>query len=210
MSNFKNTQSIFHALILTAAVAATSSLALTASAQDTAQLDSAQLDAFTLADSNGDNGLDRNEFPVFISLKSGNNGTVSLVSDSTSYEIPFTNKDKNADGLLDTKELQMVERDIPAWDAPQESGQATETETETVEEVPVMEAPAVEAPVEDVPVIETPDVIEPEIQEPSIDELADDELTIEPMEEGTPDADEVDPLPEDIDEPEELEPQPKG
>jgi len=198
MSNFKNTQSIFHALMLTAGLTATSAVALTAAAQDTAQMD-----AFTLADSNGDNGLDRNEFPVFISVKSGNSATVSLVSDSTSYEIPFTNKDKNEDGLLDSKELQLVERDVPAWDAPQAT--ESEVETETVEEAPVMEVPAAEAPVEDdVPVIETPDVIEPDVQEPTIEEPAVDELTIEPMEEGTPDATEVDPLPE------ELEPQPEG
>jgi len=204
MSNFKNTQSIFHALMLTAGLTATSAVALSAAAQD-----ATQMDAFTLADSNGDNGLDRNEFPVFISLKSGNSATVSLVSDSTSYEIPFTNKDKNEDGLLDSKELQLVERDVPAWDAPQAT--ETEVETETVEEAPVMEVPAAEAPVEeDVPIIETPDVIEPDVQEPTIEEPVTEDLTVVPREEGTPDATETEPLPEDIEEPEELEPQPEG
>lgn len=158
------------------------------------------VDAFNIADSNGDRTLDRAEFPTFISfLASGTTSGTAIASNATDYDIPFANKDKNGDGSLSPAELKIVVGDASPYGAPAtsdvepatvqsyEQAPAPELVADPVSE-PVIDTPIVDVPIDDPalaapvaePVIEAPMVEEPTLEEPMIEEPI-----VEPLGEDT-------------------------
>lgn len=75
-------------------------------------------DAFKLADANADTVLDRAEFEVFVNAKADAGESVAItVRDNGDYDLYFTQKDVNADGLVDAVEASDGQMTKPASEA---------------------------------------------------------------------------------------------